>query len=260
MGDSRHVSRYGARTRNNRSGTGSSVSEPRLAKLAGLVLVCSLELGAAMVGCSGIKNDGRAGTGGAAPLGGSGGTSGRVGTGGMPSSPGSGGAGGTTSSPAPSDGGQDGGQILGCDGGDACMCPRFKLAVIGKPGKWGANPNGDPDTALQDWLNSSSAGTARVDNFTNRVTLTADFLAAYNVIILASLSDDSNMGPWWTYSDAEVAAFQAWIQNGGGVISLTGYASGDEMAADNQLIGFSGITYNSDGVWGACVDWTICNC
>ena len=89
-----------------------------------------------------------------------------------------------------------------------CTCPPLNVAVLGKPGKWGANPNGDPDTALQDWLNSSSAGTARVDNFTNRVTLTSDFLATYNVIILASLSDDSNLGPFWTFDPSEVAAFQ----------------------------------------------------
>ncbi len=151
-------------------------------------------------------------------------------------------------------------RAVGCDGGDGCSCPPLNVAVLGKPGKWGANPNGDPDTALQDWLNSSSAGTARVDNFTDRVTLTPDFLATYNVIILASLSDDSNTGPWWSYSADEIAAFQAWIQNGGGVIALTGYASGNEMAPDNQLIGFSGITYNDDGVWGTCTDWTICNC
>ncbi len=152
-------------------------------------------------------------------------------------------------------------QKVVCDGGDdACSCPPLNVAVLGKPGKWGANPQGDPDTALQQWLGSNSAGTARVDNFPNRVTLTTDFLAAYNAIILASLSDDSNLGPWWTYSDAEVAAFQAWVENGGGVLSLTGYASGNEMAPDNQLIGFSGITYNSDGVWGNCTDWSICNC
>src|ERR1019366_8842398 len=151
-------------------------------------------------------------------------------------------------------------QMVGCDGGDGCTCPPLNIAVLGKPGKWGVNPNGDPDTALQDWLNISSAGTARVDNFTNRVTLSPDFLARYNVIILASLSDDSSMGPWWSYSDTEVAAFQAWIQNGGGVISLTGYASGNEMAPDNQLISFSGITYNNDGVWGDCADWTVCSC
>jgi len=97
-------------------------------------------------------------------------------------------------------------QMVGCDGGDGCTCPPLNVAVLGKPGKWGANPNGDPDTALQDWLSSSSAGTARVDNFIDRVTLTSDFLATYNVIILASLSDDSNTGPWWTYSADEIAA------------------------------------------------------
>ena len=151
-------------------------------------------------------------------------------------------------------------QMVGCDGGDGCTCAPLSVAVLGKPGKWGANPAGDPDTALQDWLNSSSAGTARADNFTNRVTLTPDFLATYNVIILASLSDDSKIGPWWTYSADEIAAFQTWIENGGGVISLTGYSSNNEMAPDNQLIGFSGITYNNDEVWGTCTDWAICNC
>jgi hypothetical protein len=139
--------------------------------------------------------------------------------------------------------------------------PPFKLAVIGKPGKWGANPNGDPDTALQDWLNSSSAGTAQVDDFTARTTLTPEFLAQYNVIILASLSEDSNVGPWWTFSADEIAAFSAWVQNGGGVISLIGY-SGDpgEVGPVNQLIGFSGITYATDGVWGTCADAQTCNC
>ena len=152
-------------------------------------------------------------------------------------------------------------QVIGCDGGDGCQCPPLNVAVLGKPGKWGANPKGDPDTALQEWLNSSSAGTARVDNFTDRTTLTADFLAAYNVIILASLSEDSNDGPFWTYTDAEVAAFRAWIDNGGGVFSMIGYSGiGDEARPVNQLIGFTGITYNDEGVWGSCTDWRICGC
>jgi len=129
-------------------------------------------------------------------------------------------------------------QMVGCDGGDGCACPPLNVAVLGKPGKWGANPNGDPDTALQDWLNSSSAGTARVDNFTDRVTLTSDFLATYNIIILASLSDDSNLGPFWTFDPSEVAAFQDWVvNNGGGVITLTGYSgNGQEINAPNQLL------------------------
>ncbi len=220
------------------------------------MLLC-LASSAGIGGCAGVQGGARAGTGGAAPVGSSGGGSGAVETGGRPPSTQSGGGGGTTGSFPVS----DGGQVVGCDGGDACVCPPIKLAVIGKPGKWGANPNGDPDTALQDWLNSSSAGTAQVDNFTSRPNLTADFLATYGVIILASLSEDSSSGPWWTFSADEVAAFRAWIENGGGVITLSGYA-GDpgEVAPVNQLIGFSGITYTQDGVWGDCVDVQTCNC
>lgn len=225
----------------------------------GLGLLGWLGLGAAIMGCAGVG--GRASTGGAASLGGTGGASGIVGTGGNPTSAGKGGGGGTTTSVRTPDGGQDGGRIVGCDGGDACMCPPFKLALIGKPGKWGANPNGDPDTALQEWLNSSSAGTAQADNFPNRPTLTPAFLASYSVIILASLAEDSSTGPWWTFSADEVAAFRAWVENGGGVITLTGYA-GDpgEVAPLNQLIGFSGITYSQDAVWGTCADIQTCNC
>ena len=146
-----------------------------------------------------------------------------------------------------------------CDGGADCTCPPFNVAVMGKPGKWGAVRNGDPPTALMDWLNSSSAGTARADNFTDRKTLTPDFLATYNVIILASLSEDSDIGPWWTFSAEEIAAFQAWVENGGGAIFLSGYSSGNEQAPSNQLLAFAGIQYNQDRV-ESCIDWQICGC
>jgi len=146
------------------------------------------------------------------------------------------------------------------DGGD-CMCPPLTVAVIGKPGKWGA-AGGDSDTAFQDWLNSNSAGTAKADVYSMKPMLTSDFLSAYSVVILASLSDDSNNGPFWTFSDAEVAAFQDWVQNkGGGVITLTGY-SGDpsETKPTNQLTAFSGLSYNTDSVNPMCLDSSVCNC
>lgn len=141
------------------------------------------------------------------------------------------------------------------------MCPPIKLAVIGRPGKWGANPNGDPDTALQDWLNGSSAGTAQVDNFTARPTLTPEFLARYSVIVLAALGDDSNDGPWWSFSADEIAAFRTWVENGGGVIALSGYStSSSEVTPVNQLLAFSGISYGMDTVSGSCADPQVCNC
>jgi hypothetical protein len=146
-----------------------------------------------------------------------------------------------------------------CDGGADCKCPPFNLAFMGKPGKWGSVRNGDPPTALMDWLNSSSAGTARADNFADRKTLTPDFLAIYNVIVFGSLSEDSDVGPWWTFSADEIAAVQAWVENGGGAIFLTGYSSGGEQAPSNQLLAFSGISINQDRV-GNCSDWKICGC
>lgn len=148
---------------------------------------------------------------------------------------------------------------VACDGGAGCVCPPFNVVVMGKPGKWGAVRNGDPPTALMDWLNSSSAGTARVDNFTDRKPLTSDFLATYDVIVLASLAEDSDVGPWWTFSADEIAAFRAWVEDGGGVISLSGYSSGNEQAPSTQLLGFSGIEYKQDRV-GDFVDWQICGC
>ena len=132
-------------------------------------------------------------------------------------------------------------QVVGCDGGDGCVCPTLNVAVVGKPGVWGDGSQ----TAFQEWLNSSSAGTAKVDDYPAKPTFTEDFLAGYNLIILAGLGDDSNNGPWWTFSAAEVAAFQDWIENkGGGVISLSGYSNdNNEISAKNALLAFSGIAY-----------------
>ena len=226
----------------------SNVFTSRRARLASLLLVGCLGLGAASLGCARVRDDSGAGTGG---------TGGSLGPG-NPIFQGSGGQdGGTTK--FVSDATQ--GETVTCNGGDACMCPPFKLAVLGKPGKWGANPGGDPDAALQSWLNSNSAGTAQVDDFTTRTKLTPEFLANYNVIILAALADDSNNGPWWTFSADEIAAFRAWVENGGGVITLSGYtANAAEIAPVNQLIKFSGITYTQDTVSGTCADAQTCNC
>lgn len=149
-----------------------------------------------------------------------------------------------------------------CTEGADCTCPTLTVAVLGKPGKWGANPAGDSDTAFQEWLDSSSAGTAAAHVYASKPTLTSDFLAQYDVIILASLSEDSSAGPFWSFDDAEVAAFRDWVENqGGGVIALTGY-SGDSAEAKptNQLLAFSGVTYKADGAWAVCSDWTICGC
>ena len=138
------------------------------------------------------------------------------------------------------------GDVVACTNGDDCVCPTLSVAVVGKPGVYGDGS----DTAFQNWLNSSSAGTAKVDNYLDKPALTPDFLAGYNVIIFQGLGDTSNNGPWWTFSTSEVAAFQDWIENkGGGVISLSGYSSdSNEINTKNALLAFSGIAYNQENI------------
>ena len=154
-------------------------------------------------------------------------------------------------SPAKSDASNGDGALVACADGDNCVCPTLNVAVVGKPGVWGDSS----DTAFQNWLNSSSAGTAKVDNYLDKPTLTPDFLAGYNVIVLASLGDTSANGPWWTFSASEMAAFQDWIENkGGGVISLSGYSSdNNEINAKNGLVAFSGIAYHQENISPACL-------
>jgi hypothetical protein len=134
--------------------------------------------------------------------------------------------------------------VVACIDGSDCICPTLDVAVVGTPGVWGDGS----DTAFQDWLNSNSAGSAKVDNYPRKPTFTTDFLAGYSLIILAGLGDNSNTGPWWSFSASEVAAFQDWIENkGGGVISLSGYSNdNNDISAKNALLAFSGISYRQE--------------
>jgi uncharacterized membrane protein len=127
--------------------------------------------------------------------------------------------------------------------------------VIGNPGQYGSGNNSD--TAFKDWLNSNSAGTARVDTFTTKPTLTAGFLAGYNVIIFTGLANDSrngDNGAWWTFDAAtEIPAFQQWVTNGGGVITISGMSgNAHEVDPDNALLAFTGISYRTNMVTPPC--------
>lgn len=137
-----------------------------------------------------------------------------------------------------------------CDNTGKCTC--INIAEFGKTGTFGAVQGQDGTTAFQQWLNSKS--TAQVDVYDTRTTITPDLLAKYQVIILQDLTDVVAYGQqsdYWTYSDDEVAALSDWVQNkGGSIISLTGYFSDNsyEIIPTNQLLAFSGISYNGDDI------------
>ncbi len=136
-----------------------------------------------------------------------------------------------------------------CDDAGVCSC--INIAVMGRPPTYGANGM-DNTMAFTNWLNSKSSAAA--DLITTKPTLSADFLAKYDVIILQALEDKEG-GPYWAFSAEELAAFQAWVKAGGGVISLMGYGGQTaEVNPTNALLAFSGMAYNTDDILTTCPD------
>jgi hypothetical protein len=165
-----------------------------------------------------------------------------------------GGASGVGSFVGSSGAGGDAGRLPKCDDAGNCSC--INIASIGLPAHYGAgNDNTD---AFQTWLNSKSS--AKLDLFVTQPTLTAAWLANYDVIILQAM-EAAEYGPFWQFSPAEQAALATWVQNGGGLVTLTGYGGdADEVNPANQLLGFTGITYNKDDILGTCPGSAPCYC
>jgi uncharacterized membrane protein len=146
--------------------------------------------------------------------------------------------------------------------GDKCTC--INIAEFGKTGAFGAVQGQDGSTAFQQWLNTKS--TAVVDVYDTRTTLTPDLLAKYQIIVLQDLTNVVSFGgqqsDFWTYSADEVAAVKDWVNNGGAIISLSGYYSDNsyEITPTNQLLSFSGISYNGDDIMNGCGGSDPCYC
>lgn len=120
-----------------------------------------------------------------------------------------------------------------------CVC--VSLATWGALGEWGAKPGADGQDAIGSWLNENSTGEAQY--FAAKPTITAEALEEFDVIILQNLNG-------WTFTAEEVAAVEAWVRGGGGVISLSGYSDmPSEAAPTNQLLAFTGMAYS--GLSGA---------
>jgi hypothetical protein len=130
-----------------------------------------------------------------------------------------------------------------CDDAGRCSC--FNIASIGHPGCTGcegATGGGDTTSSFVDYLNQHSSAT--VDLYVSKPTLTADFLAEYDVVILQGLFDDCGTvgavggNTFWTFSSDEISALTTWVKNGGGLITLTGFvADSTEVTPMNALLG-----------------------
>jgi hypothetical protein len=129
-----------------------------------------------------------------------------------------------------------------CDEAGKCTC--FNIASIGHPGCTGceaATGGGDTTTSFVDYLNVHSS--ANVDLYSTKPTINAAFLAHYDVIILQGLFDSCGTvgqvggNNFWTLGSDEIAALKTWVQNGGGLITLTGFlADSTEVNPMNAIL------------------------
>jgi hypothetical protein len=122
-----------------------------------------------------------------------------------------------------------------------------------------------PTDAFQNFMNTYSKNlnngtTSLMTMVTTRTTLTDDFLSQYNVIVLQALEDNAYTG-LWTFTSAEVDALKRWVtEKGGALITMTGYgANSTEITPLNQLLSFSGISYNTPDIFNSCPN-NMCYC
>jgi hypothetical protein len=129
------------------------------------------------------------------------------------------------------------------DAGDA-VC--INIGSYGKPGKYGFQGM-DTTTAFDAWLNSKSSASATT--VLTHQKLTPQFLADFDVLILQDLEDGTmGSGPFWTFSADEIDALAKWVENGGGLIALTGYSGSfaQEIVPTNALLKFANISFTAD--------------
>ena len=127
--------------------------------------------------------------------------------------------------PLPNDG-SDGRTI---DGGGNPLAG-LRIAFVG-------TENPTSELSLTTWL-TQTTGVVPARILTSSVTLTADLLANYDVLILERLVR--------SYSQIEASVFTAWVTGGGAVLSIGGFfSSGSDSSNTNSLLSGIGIAYGS---------------
>lgn len=139
-----------------------------------------------------------------------------------------GGAGGTPSSSSSGGGGQDLTVAVGAGGGgseEGC-----RIATLGEPG-----PTKSSDI-FKTWL-ANAGPMGKVDDLGD-VVLTAALLAPYRMLVV------QNAWPLHAFSAEEVAVVKAWVEAGGGMLTLAGYDGyPGSMDNANTLLAPFGLTY-----------------
>jgi hypothetical protein len=120
------------------------------------------------------------------------------------------------------------GTVDDVDVGNDGVCDCLLIATLGKVGGSG---KGD---VFGGWLDarSDNAATDLADQ-----TLTPELLARFQVIVAQDIHDQR------AYTAAEIDALQRWVENGGGLLTLIGYAGVEERTNANAILARFGIDY-----------------
>ena len=160
--------------------------------------------------------------------------------------------------------------VKGChqdDAGNWLCCPEpLHILSFGQPATYGADSGGGKDNtdAFQNFMNSNTGGTATmtmVKAFSHIADLKPE---KYDLIILQALYTDKPYDPTsqlWKFTDQDAAALQDWVNNGGALITMSGYFSDTAVETQplNQLLKPLGISYNGDDIYTSCPD-NMCYC
>jgi hypothetical protein len=128
-----------------------------------------------------------------------------------------------------------------CDAnGENCKC--INLASIGAAASKSYGTGSDSTNEFESWLSTKS--NANVTFFIDKPgTIDMTWLNNYDVILIQDLRK-------WVFTVAEQQAFQQWINEGGGVIALSGYFNDDalEILNPNGLLAPTGMSILADEV------------
>ena len=112
------------------------------------------------------------------------------------------------------------------------VCDCLSIAIVGNEG---ANPSSEFQVYLQDLGTTTDRINSNVLNDIN-VQLTPAVLAKYDILILDWLQRD--------YA-ADAADIKAWIEAGGGMMTMTGHTNNNTVIdRPNSILGTMGLTYN----------------
>lgn len=123
------------------------------------------------------------------------------------------------------------GRIDNIDRGNDGICDCLLIATLGVKG--GAGGSSD---VFKNWLNGKSDIPAKD---LGDAVLTPALLAQYQVIVAQDVMKNH------AYSPAEVDALKAWVDKGGGFLTLTGYDAATEVVNVNRLLAPLGTKYNN---------------